>query len=197
MHNWIDLLSSPRLAFPMCGRKQLFRKRLWEKSAREHPERYCGWFWVHCSSKKSERMAREAMEICLRVLKESNKSRFESYSVRNSELIVSHTTFRDCRVQIFSDSLSRNSCISGMRRSVSSPHKRLRRELKKWRAEEYFWRTSRCFIWWWSTVSNAWYYFSNKTILEGQMKDAKMSSFPSVFQTLININFLCIFFINY
>ena len=97
----------------------------------------------------------------------------------------------------FFDSLSRNSCISGMRRSVSSPHKRLRRELKKWRAEEYFWRTSRCFIWWWNTVSNAWYYFSNKTILEGQIKDAKMSSFPSVFQTLININFLCIFFINY
>ena len=28
------------------------------------------------------------MDICLRVLKESNKSKFESYSVRNSELIV-------------------------------------------------------------------------------------------------------------
>ena len=35
-------------------------------------------------------MAPEAMEKCLRVLKESNKSRFESYGVRNSELIVSH-----------------------------------------------------------------------------------------------------------
>ena len=96
--------------------------------------------------------------------KGSNKSRFESYSVRNSELIVSHTTFRDCRVHIFSDNLSRNSCISGMRRSVSSPDKRLRRELKKRRAAEYFWRASRCFIWWWNTVSNAWYYFSNKMI---------------------------------
>ena len=56
-------------------------------------------------------MAREAMDVCLRVLKESNESRFESYSVRNSELIVSHITFRDCRVRIFSDNLSRNSCI--------------------------------------------------------------------------------------
>ena len=28
-------------------------------------------------------MAREATNICLRVLKESNKSRFDSYSVRN------------------------------------------------------------------------------------------------------------------
>ena len=34
------------------------------------------------------------MNICLRVLKESNKSRF------------------DCRVHIFSDNLSRNSCIN-------------------------------------------------------------------------------------
>ena len=44
--------------------------------------------------------------------KESNKSRFDSYSVRNSVLRISHITFRDCRVHIFSDNLSRNSCIS-------------------------------------------------------------------------------------
>ena len=56
-------------------------------------------------------MAREAMDVCLRVLKESNKSRFDSYSVRNSVLIISHITFRDCRVYISSDNLSRNSCI--------------------------------------------------------------------------------------
>ena len=30
------------------------------------------------------------MDVCLRVLKESNKSRFDSYSVRNSVLIISH-----------------------------------------------------------------------------------------------------------
>ena len=56
-------------------------------------------------------MAREAMDICLRVLKESNKSRFDSYSVRNSVLNVSHITFRDCHVHIFFDNLSRNSGI--------------------------------------------------------------------------------------
>ena len=61
------------------------------------------------------RMLREAMDECLRVLKESNKSRFDSYSVRSSVLITSHITFRDCRAHIFSDNLSRNSCI---RRSV-------------------------------------------------------------------------------
>ena len=46
--------------------------------------------------------------VCFRVLKESNKSRFDSYSVNNSVLIMSHITFRDCRLHIFSDSLSRN-----------------------------------------------------------------------------------------
>ena len=52
-------------------------------------------------------MALEAMDICLQVLKESSKSRFDSYSV----LIVSRISFWDCRVHIFSDNLSRNSCI--------------------------------------------------------------------------------------
>ena len=51
------------------------------------------------------------MDICLRMLKESNKSRFDSYSVRNSVLIISHITFRDYRVHISSDNLTQNSCI--------------------------------------------------------------------------------------
>ena len=41
------------------------------------------------------------MDICLRVLKESSKGRFDSYSVMNSVLNISHITFRDCRVHIF------------------------------------------------------------------------------------------------
>ena len=59
------------------------------------------------------------MGLCLRVLKESNKSRFDSYSVRNSVLNIriSHITFRDCRVHIFSDKLSRNCCIRFLRRT--------------------------------------------------------------------------------
>ena len=55
------------------------------------------------------------MDICLQVLKESHKNRFDSYSVRNSELIVSHITFRNCRVHNFSKNLPRNSCISVFR----------------------------------------------------------------------------------
>ena len=86
-----------------------------------------------------------------------------------------------------------------MKRSVWSPDKTPRRELKIRRPAEYFWRTSRCFIWWWNTVSNAWYYFSNKMALEGEIKDSKKSSFSSDFQTLIKhlLKFPCIFFLNY
>ena len=85
------------------------------KSARDNPERYCGWFWIHCCPKKFKKRIREATDVCLRELKESNKSRFDSYSVRNSVSIISHITFRDCRVHIFSDNLSRNSCIQEFR----------------------------------------------------------------------------------
>ena len=41
------------------------------------------------------------MDICLQVLKESNKSRFDSYKVRNSVLIISHITFRDVACTFF------------------------------------------------------------------------------------------------
>ena len=51
------------------------------------------------------------MDVCLQVLKKCNNSRFDSYSVRDSILIISHITFRDCRVLIFSDNLSQISCI--------------------------------------------------------------------------------------
>ena len=44
---------------------------------------------------------REAMDVRLPVLRESDKSRFDSYGVRNSVLIISHITFRYCRVHIF------------------------------------------------------------------------------------------------
>ena len=94
-----------------CLHTAVSRKVL-RKSARDNPERYCGWFLGHWFSKKFQRAAREATDICLRVLKESNKSRFDSYSVRNSVLIISHITFRDCRVHSFCDNLSRNRCMS-------------------------------------------------------------------------------------
>ena len=69
-------------------------------------------------------MVREAMDVCYRVLKESNKSRFDSYSVRKSVLIISHIAFQDCRMHIFSDNFSRNSC----KLWLAQPHKLCQRE---------------------------------------------------------------------
>ena len=46
-------------------------------------------------------MAGEAMDLCLRVLKESNRSSFDSCSVRNSVLVITHITFRDCHLTAF------------------------------------------------------------------------------------------------
>ena len=40
-------------------------------------------------------MARGTMDLRFRLLKESNRSKFDSYSVRNGVLIISHITFRD------------------------------------------------------------------------------------------------------
>ena len=61
------------------------------KTARDNPERHCASFCIQCFSKKFERMAGEAMDICLRVLQESNKNSFDSFSVRNSVLIIPHS----------------------------------------------------------------------------------------------------------
>ena len=47
---------------------QLFRERLSE-SARDNPERYYGWFWVYCSSKKFERMARDVCDVMFAIAK--------------------------------------------------------------------------------------------------------------------------------
>ena len=78
------------------------------QNARNNPERYCGAFEVTVLQ-RNLKVVQEAKDVCLRVFKESKKSRLDSYSVRNSTVIISHITFRDYLVQIFSDNLSRNS----------------------------------------------------------------------------------------
>ena len=78
-----------------------------------------GWFWVHSSSKKFERMAWEAMglQVRLRMLKESNKSRFDSFSVRDSAsiIIIPYYLLRLLRA-IFFEIV----CINGISRALAS-----------------------------------------------------------------------------
>ena len=55
-------------------------------------------------------MTREAVDICLRLLKDSNKSRFDSYSIDYIPYYLSGLS----RELIFTDNLSQNSCICSL-----------------------------------------------------------------------------------
>ena len=75
-----------------------------------------------------------------------------------------------------------SSNVSSMRHSVLSPDETLKFDAQ--RSIFFFdelWGVSSGD----ETLSNAWYYFSSKMILEGEIKDAKKSSFSSDSQTLI------------
>ena len=66
-------------------------RKVVRKSARDNPKGCSEWFWVYCSSKKFERMALEPMDICLGLLKESSKSKFDSYS--RQEQCIDHIPY--------------------------------------------------------------------------------------------------------
>ena len=89
---------------------QLFRERLSEKCTRQSPKV----LQVVLSSlffKETFKNAwHERPQTCLRVLKESNKRMFHSYTARNSVLTISQIILRDCCVRISSDKLYRNNC---------------------------------------------------------------------------------------
>ena len=98
-----------RLAYKAHG-IQLFRERLSEKVDATIPKGIVGGFEFTVLQRNLKELARKAMKMCLQLLKESNKSRFESYS-RQEQCIDHIPYYRDCRVHIFSDNFSRNSCI--------------------------------------------------------------------------------------
>ena len=91
---------------------QLFRERLSRKVHATILKGIVGGFEFSFFQRNLKELARKAMEMCLRVLKESNKSRFDSYS-RQEQCIdhIPYYPFRGCRVHMFSDKLSRNSCM--------------------------------------------------------------------------------------
>ena len=84
MHSIYQPLSSllRHQAFPglsVCS-IQLFRERLSEKVHATISKGIVGAFEFTVLQRNLKELARKAMEMCLRVLKESNKSRFDSYS---------------------------------------------------------------------------------------------------------------------
>ena len=92
---------------------QLFRERLSGKVHVTILKGIVGGFELSFFQRNLKELARKAMEMCLRVLKESNKSRFDSYS--RQEQCIDHIPYYLSglsRALFFSDNLSRNSCIS-------------------------------------------------------------------------------------
>ena len=90
----------------------LFRERLSEKVHPTAPKGIVGGFEAVFFKEIRKNCTRGHGRLFASA-KESKKKkrRFDSYIVRNSVLIISHITFRDCRVHISSDNLSQNSCI--------------------------------------------------------------------------------------
>ena len=83
------------------GNIQLFRERLSEKEHATILKGSVGGFEFTVLQRNLKELAGKAMKMCLRVLKESNKGSSTATVVRNSVSIISHITFRDCRVHIF------------------------------------------------------------------------------------------------
>ena len=70
---------------------QLFRERLSEKVNATIPKGIVGGFEFSVLQRNLKELARKAMEMCFRVLKESNKSRFDSYS--RQEQCIDHIPY--------------------------------------------------------------------------------------------------------
>ena len=102
---------------------QLFWERVSEIKHARIPKGIVGGFEFAVPQKNLKEWHERPWTVCLWVLKESNKSRFDRYSVRNSILIISYITFRDCRLHIFSDNLSRDSCNQLRDWQATRPHK--------------------------------------------------------------------------
>ena len=92
------------LLLPLDGFKCIFLCRVYCVTVKTKNLKECIW---HERSRPGR--------IFASAIKKSNKSRFDTTAtvVRNSVLIISilPSTFQDCRVYMFSDNLSRNSCI--------------------------------------------------------------------------------------
>ena len=93
---------------------QLFRERLSEKVHATIPKGIMGAFEFTVLQRNLKELARKAMKMCSRVLTESNKSRFDSYS--SQEQCIDHIPYYLSGLSRahFSDNLSRNSCINAV-----------------------------------------------------------------------------------
>ena len=72
--------SNPQVVITQASHIQLFRERLSEKVHATIPKGILGGFKFTVLERNLKELIRRAVGMCLRVLKESNESRFDSYS---------------------------------------------------------------------------------------------------------------------
>ena len=90
---------------------QVFRERLSEKVHATTPKGIVGSFECPVLQRNLKELHGRPRTYVCECQRKVKKLVLTATVVRNSVLIISHITFRDCRVHIFSDNLSRNSCI--------------------------------------------------------------------------------------
>ena len=89
----------------------LFRERFSEKVHATIPKGILGGFEFTVLQRNLKDVTRSHRGLMFASAKGNNKSRFDSYSVRNSVLIICHITCRECQVQFFFPTIQ-NSCIT-------------------------------------------------------------------------------------
>ena len=88
----INALQSPSsVAAPNFLHIQLFQERLSEKVYATIPKGIVGGFEFTVLQRNLKELARKAMKMCLRVLTESNKCRFDSY--RRQKQCIDHIPY--------------------------------------------------------------------------------------------------------
>ena len=117
------------LAMSSAIDKQLFWGRLSDKVRATSPKGIVGGFEFTVF----QRNLKKWQDIWLQVVKEINKSRFVRYTVRNHVLIISHTTFWDCHMHIFSDNLSQNSYVYKFFKHNSHKSKQQTQDVCDWK----------------------------------------------------------------
>ena len=100
--------------------KTAVSKKVVGKSARDNPERYCGQFVSPVLQRKLKEWHERPRTYVRECYWKATKIRSTATVVRNSVLIISHITFRDCRVHNFTDNLSRSSCMHPQKAGFST-----------------------------------------------------------------------------
>ena len=90
---------------------QVFRERLSEKVHATTPKGIVGSFECPVLQRNLKELHGRPQTYVCECQRKVKKLVSTATVVRNSVLIISHITFRGCHVHIFSDNLSRNSCI--------------------------------------------------------------------------------------